>query len=184
MTATAELERSKYEQMWLLADYAHLSPAEQYVDAFIEEANPKPNASLIDLGCGCGRADHLLADKGLAVTRLDITDVGLVDNKFPFIQQPLWEPIPGIWDYGYCCDVMEHIPFEYTMAVLHEISKACREVWFSVAFVDDVMGRHIGQKLHMTVMPYQWWLGKMREIGEVLDARDLLSQGTFFVRCQ
>jgi len=164
MPTTAEVERSKYERAWAVPGYETTSPGERFVDAFLEESGAMPPESIIDLGCGAGRVSADLASRGFRVTRLDLTRKALrVKDDLPLIEQPLWEPIRGVWDFGYCCDVMEHIPIEYTMAVLHRISEACRACWFSIAFAEDNFGATIGETLHLTVMPYQWWLAKLGE---------------------
>ncbi len=184
MKTMAELERTKYEKMWKTKEYKTVSPGAGFVDLFGELAHPQENEGLIELGCGTGRAGRALAKKyRLNVVFLDFVQVDK-RNK-PFIKQVLWDPIPPRvppWPYGYCCDVMEHIPVEYVMLVLERIRVACTHVFFSIANAPDVCGRAIGEPLHLTVMPYSWWLSKLQEIGEVLDARDLQNESIFYVR--
>lgn len=184
MVPMAEVERTKYEEMWNISDYRKISPGVGFVEVFGELAKPQEGEGLLDLGCGSGRAGRKLAKKyGLNVVFLDHVQVSKL-NK-PFIKQCLWEPIPTRnpkWSYGYCCDVMEHIPVEYVMLVLERIRNACTEVFFSIANCPDVFGTSIGVPLHLVVKPYAWWLHKLREVGEVLDARDLQNESIFYVR--
>ncbi len=184
MIPMAELEQTKYEKIWKTPNYAKMSPGKGFVKVFGELAHPQENEGLIDLGCGSGKAGRALAKRyKLNVTYLDFVQVDK-RNK-PFIKRVLWKPLPPrnpAWSYGYCCDVMEHIPIEYVMLVLENIRKACRHAFFSIANCPDQFGRNIGETLHLTVMPYSWWLGKLQEIGEVIDARDLLNESIFYVR--
>ena len=86
------------------------------------------------------------------------------------------------FDYGFCCDVMEHIPTEYTMLVIDRIMSSCRTAWFQIALVPDQFGVTIGQTLHLSVQPFTWWLDHLRGgIGRVTDARDLCGQALFVV---
>lgn len=192
MLSTAEAERAKYKEIWDIPEYEHSSPGEAFVDVFGELASPEEDEGLIDLGCGSGRAGRALAKKyRLNVTYLDFVQVDK-QNK-PFIKQVLWRPFPSRnpkWSYGFCCDVMEHIPVEYVMLTLDCIRASCRNVFFSISNIPDgftgfILKKYnmrLGSPLHLTVMPYSWWLSKMREIGEVIDARDLQNTSLFYVR--
>ena len=44
-----------------------------------------------------------------------------------------------------------------------------------------MFGKEIGEPLHVTVMPFTWWRDRLGEVGEVLDARDLMHGGVFHV---
>lgn len=184
---TAEHERAKYEQIWAVPAYRKGSPGVVHTPMFASIADPQPGESVIDLGCGAGDGGEQLAEKlGLSVTYLDHVRVAGVPD--PFIKQALWDPLPARnppWKYGYCCDVMEHIPTEYTMLVLRNIMDACESVFFSIYFQNDVFGpKLIGEPLHLTVMPYTWWRDRLAEFGELVEARDLLGEGVFYVRCR
>jgi hypothetical protein len=180
--AAAVAERRKYEAVWALPEYLNHSPGEHWADLFAEIAQPEPGHTLIDLGCGNGAAGKALAERcGLRVTYLDLVDRGLK----PFITQPLWKPLPARnppWDHGYCCDVMEHIPPEFTMLVVSNILRACALAFFSISFLPDRFGKFVGAPLHLTLQSFSWWRDRLAEFGEVLDARDMLGEGVFYVR--
>jgi hypothetical protein len=179
-----EAERSKYEEIWSVPEYREHSPGLENVQNFLDVLSPKRGDTLIDIGCGEGIAGLEFAAHGLDVGWLDITDAGLkpeVDRR-RFIQKPLWDDwVDYDWQYGFCCDVMEHIPTEYTMLVADRIIEACDVTWFQIAFEPDVFGSVIGKPLHLTVKPFGWWLDRLQNIGDVIDARDLCGRGMFVV---
>jgi hypothetical protein len=185
---SAAAERLKYEEMWDVEDYHKKSPGLENVDRFMSVIKPKRETMLLDAGCGAGVAGLEFASRGLDVHWLDITGFALKEDvpRNRFIEQPLWQhipkPSPVHWQWGFCCDVMEHIPPEYTMAVVLRLLRACRVVWFQIAFFPDGFGQAIGKDLHLTVMPYSWWLEHLSAVGKVIDARDLCGVGMFVVQ--
>lgn len=183
MIRTAEAQ--KYEQAWSLPGYATHSPGVQWAELFGEIAQPGPNQTVYDLGCGNGAGGKALAERyGLAAAYVDHVRVEGVPE--PFIEQCLWDDLISRWDgpfwYGYCCDVLEHIPPQFTMLAARRMLEACDQVFFSVSFRPDSFGAFIGQPLHLTVQPFSWWRDALAEVGELLEARDLLGEGVFLVR--
>jgi 2-polyprenyl-3-methyl-5-hydroxy-6-metoxy-1,4-benzoquinol methylase len=187
VTDVAAQERDKYSEIWgTVAAYRNHSPGLENVERFMSVINPKPGASLIDIGCGEGVAGLAFERHGLAVTYLDITDAGLSPDvdRSRFIEAPLWSrwPKPAMaYDHGFCCDVMEHIPTEYVMLVLDRILSNCRMAWFQIALRPDNFGKAIGQPLHLTVRPFAWWLVRLGTIAKVIEARDLCGDGLYVV---
>lgn len=181
-----ERETAKYEAMWALPEYHKRSPGGDWVEKFIDIAKPKRGETVVDLGCGAGAAMDGLEGAGLEVTGLDLADFR-EDKAFCFIRSSLWGRWRGLkgrkFNYGYCCDVMEHIPLDYVTLALERIRANCRHAFFSVASMEDSCGAMIGEPLHLTIMPFEWWKTKMAEIGELIEARDLLYENLFYVRC-
>lgn len=154
-------ERLKYEAMWKVPGYRALSPGEDLVTLFTEACKPQPGDTVLDLGCGSGRATLALINEGLRATGVDIANNCLDHGvKIPFVQANLWDlPKDMTADWVFCTDVMEHIPTEKVMDVLNCINSACKKgAFFSISFTDDSFGAVIGQKLHLTVRNYQWWI--------------------------
>ena len=185
---TAESERQKYEKAWAIPEYASHSPGAAICELFEEMCSPQIGDTVIDLGTGSGKGADALDDLGMFVTMLDLTFKGLVTTRHhPRIQSPLWGDWKGGglgedgWYWGYCTDVMEHIPTEYTMLVLDRIMSNCRSAFFHICFVPDAFGKVVGEPLHLTVMPFEWWREKLGEFGEVLECRDLMSNGVYHV---
>lgn len=179
---TAEVERQKYEKMWACEAYYHHSPGECLVDAFLDIAKPENGEKVIELGCGTARAGVALQKASLDVKLLDFVDIRKGKaKKLPFINSCLWHNWSGLYDYGYCVDVMEHIPPEYTMLTIERIMSHCPKVFFHICLIPDSFGRVIGQPLHLTVMPFLWWKDRLKDFGTILDCRDLLANGLYYV---
>jgi hypothetical protein len=86
-------------------------------------------------------------------------------------------------DWVYCCDVLEHVPPQFTMLAIDQMLRVARlGVFLSIALVPDQFGVWVGEALHQTVQPFVWWRDSLREVGEVVDARDLLIHGVYVVR--
>lgn len=181
----AAQEREKYREIWTFPEYRAYSPGEENVARFMEIMQPRHGAFLIDIGCGRGGAGLAFRDKGLNVSWLDITGDALMDevDRGQFIEAPLWtnwKRSPA-WDYGFCCDVLEHIPPEYTMLCVERILSSCTLAWLQISLVPDRSGVLIDQPLHLTVQPYSWWLVRLASLGTVHEARDLCGLGLFVV---
>lgn len=187
-----DTERDKYAELWSdVPAYRNYSPGLENVSRFMDVMKPEPYSSLIDIGCGTGDAGLEFQRRGLDVSWIDITDAGLNKDvpRDHFIQAPLWmaweRHLVGSdygYDYGFCCDVMEHIPTEFSMLVVDRIVSVCEVAWFHICLVPDQFGSSIGQPLHLTVKPFGWWLERLKFAGDVIDARDLCQQALFVVR--
>lgn len=167
-------EKAKYEKMWAIADYRKVAPGEHAAQHFLQLVGPKAGDEVIDFGCGTGRgALGLWVFGGMKVTMVDIASncldpdlvLGIENNpdKLSFIEHDLTKPLEleQPKKYGYCTDVMEHIPEEQVDAVLKTILNAAEKVFFRISTTNDVMGpKHIGEHLHLTVKDYTWWAKK------------------------
>lgn len=184
MQTRAEKEVEKYKAIWAVKNYRQFSPGEKYASTFSEIIDC--SQSIIDIGCGMGAG-------GLALRKIGCPDVTFLDHVLvndqldPFILTSLWD-----WDQnhnggmnfvqGYCCDVMEHIPPEYVGLVLHRIRAHCDWCFFTIGLTEDHYGKIIQEELHLTVQSFRWWRNLLREFGEVIDARDLISTGMYYVK--
>jgi SAM-dependent methyltransferase len=154
-------EREKYQKLWGDWRYRTLAPGEKTVEQFLEVA--KPDGLVIDFGCGTGRAGLKMQEAGLEVFLVDFTD-NCRDKPalaLSFLQWDLTKPgQPTKAPYGYCTDVMEHIPTGDVDAVIANIMASAERVFFQIATVPDNFGATIGQTLHLTVQPHGWWADK------------------------
>lgn len=153
-------EAEKYTRMWMQPDYRIFSPAESLVDS-IAAWLPADPANVLDLGCGTARAALALTQRGHHVTCVDFAENARDKEAagLPFLQWDLSRPIPLRAPYGYCCDVMEHIPPEQVDDVLRNIADACGSVFFRIEFEHDAFGeRVLGTPLHLSVHNADWWM--------------------------
>ena len=178
-------ERQKYEKVWKDPLYARYSPGEEVVPLFKQMVRKR--GTLVDIGCGTGRAGAKLSIEGWTVTYMDFVQV---TPHMPFVKQNLWtpwrnkdktRPFYSTWDYGYCADVMEHIPPDKIDATLDNITKHCDKVFFAINFGPDHFGQVIGEPLHLTVKPFTWWRDKLKALGDLREARDLIGMGAFYL---
>ena len=149
--------------MWAHDSYRKHSPGEGLVDTAIEHFGPA--GSVIDFGCGTGRAAMLFQERGFDVIALDLAsnclDPGVTVS---FTGCCLWD-MPDIHaDYGFCTDVMEHVPEEMVDAVLDGIRERTKKAFFQIATSKDGFGpKLIGEPLHVTVRPADWWIVRLED---------------------
>lgn len=200
MSTLAREEQAKYERIWGVPLYARNSPGERLAPAFVDMAHPHPDATILDAGCGSGKGALALKALGYFVSMCDITDVGIDDEDvkaIPFFKAILWEDQrtkprtwlknrwsgpPQMFDYVYCCDVLEHIPPTFTMLVVARLLEVSRKgVFLSIALQMDDFGAWVGEALHQTVQPYVVWREQLGELAIVKESRDLLNNGLFYL---
>ena len=160
-------EAEKYERMWAQDEYRLFSPGEKCVDTFLDLVKPK--GTVIDLGCGTGRAALKIRDYGCPVILVDLVENSRdpMARQLPFVKCDLRQPVPLGAPYGFCADVMEHVPTDDVRAVIRNIMIAAETVFFQICTVPDQCGESIGQVLHLTVRPHEWWREVLSEHAEV-----------------
>lgn len=173
-------EQEKYERLWAMPEYRTYSPAVEEAGRFLRHVKPRHGATVIDFGCGAGRGGLRLAMDGLQVTLLDFAanclDPDLQQHvaasrggpgSLAFMQADLvhLQPYEQPADYGFCVDVMEHIPLPHVDVVLDNILRCAKQTWFAISTVPDRCGALIGESLHLTVRPAWWWTGRLAELG-------------------
>ncbi len=162
-------EALKYGRLWDIEAYREIAPGEYAAPLFLQQARPRAGASVIDFGCGTGRGSLLLVILG----QLNVTMVDFVNNcldpdirdacrsqahTLRFLKADLEKPLPVAAEYGFCTDVMEHIPPDKVNVVLDNILRAAQHVFFQISTEEDRCGALIGEPLHLSVHPYGWWL--------------------------
>ena len=171
-------EREKYRKLWGEHPvYRKVAPGEMFAAHFLNMAKPGPDDTVYDFGCGTGRGAAKIAER-CRVVGFDFTDNSRdpdVVGKFEFRQHDLTRPIdlpPA--ELGFCTDVLEHIPPEDVKLVLQNIFQASERVYLNISTVEDSCGALIGEQLHLTVRPLNWWLLLTISVGlEVQFAQDI-----------
>ena len=177
-------EKQKYQYMWSNKLYRFDSPGENVAQTFLDLA--KPEGIVIDFGCGTGRGSKYIAENSdCNPILIDFADNCRDDDvcHLPFIEWDLTKPVPVHAPYGFCTDVMEHIPPTDVDRVLRNILRAADDVFFQICLVDDNFGDTIGQPLHLSVHPFDWWLGKFRYLDcDVMHSEENGVNAIFYVR--
>jgi len=158
MDDVAQKEQAKYERMWEVSQYRSYRPGEKALPALMGLL--KKGSSIADFGCGTGRAAQRLRSNGFKVTGIDFAENCLDDGvDIEFKQACLWDlPSDLFFDFGYCTDVMEHIPPRKVNATLKCIANATRfGTFFQIATFKDRFGDKIGERLHLSVQPAEVW---------------------------
>ena len=165
-----------YRRVWDHPAYRVSSPGEELAQQFLKEAAPKNDAEIICFGVGSGREAFMLALFGnLRVTMIDFAENCLDPevrgalktqaDRLKFRLADLTRSIPVTAPYGYCVDVLEHIPEEDVPAALWNILHAAHHVFFAISTVPDNLGAVIGEALHVTVKTKDWWLAALAKAG-------------------
>jgi hypothetical protein len=175
-------EKEKYTRMWSIPEYRRLAPGEDAAAAFLDAV--KPDGLVIDFGSGTGRGALAIFKAGVPVYMVDFAE-NCRDNEalhLPFLAHDLTQPLSLSAPYGYCTDVMEHIPPAQVETVIRNIMSSAETVFFQIATVPDNFGAVINQRLHLTVQPHAWWRETFERLGfRVVQDCDLGSQSQFVV---
>lgn len=171
---TPQQEQAKYEKTWRDSGYRQCSPGEIVLPDFLSR-NPE-RGTLIDFGCGTARATLQLQNAGFEVKGVDIAN-NCVDTGIPFEQACLWEKsFKAKWAYS--CDVLEHIPPEHVDAVLDNMDT--ENCYLHVHLKEDKFGARVGEKLHLTIQPHEWWLEQISKRWNIVDHSTTGRVSTFY----
>ena len=169
--------RKLYERLWDDSNYRVYSPGEEALPIFHQLVHKK--GTLVDIGCGTGRAGQALAERGFEVTLMDFAS-NAPEVDLPFRRGSIFGRWPGDYDYGYCCDVMEHLEPDRVERALKAIFRHCRKVFFTIHFGPDNFGETVGHPLHLTQQCFVWWRDLISRHARLYNARDLIGMGSFY----
>jgi hypothetical protein len=100
-----------------------------------------------------------------------VRGVDIVSLTPDAVQACLWEmgnEVPAS-DFAFSADVLEHIPTEKVPEVLTRIAERTRRGgFFQISTQPDNFGRKVGETLHLTVKPPEWWREVIAEYFEVI----------------
>ena len=168
MPTEAMSEREKYTRLWCFSEYREEAPGEALVAKFLDIA--KPSGTVIDFGCGTGRAGMKLKEAGLDVLLVDFTDNSrdLEALALPFLQHDLSQSMDARADWGFCTDVLEHIPTADVEVVISNVMQSAKTAFFQISTQPDKCGELIGQDLHLTVRDHATWREWFKGLGYVV----------------
>jgi 2-polyprenyl-3-methyl-5-hydroxy-6-metoxy-1,4-benzoquinol methylase len=187
----AEQERIKYEKVWTTIEaYNQSSPGLDLADKAIKIFKEYKVKSVIDAGCGTGKVLKKFYEAGFLTRGIDITfkawdeeisgslPIALLMNEVCLWDLPHWMKA---FDAIYCIDVMEHIPEEKVEAVIDNLADRCNKIAiFQIAMFKDRFGDLIGERLHLTIKPKEWWAEKiLRRFKNILEIRNIRGRFTF-----
>jgi len=184
-------EQQKYLKVWNVPAYRVVSPGEECVDMFLEAVRDimpeHKDLSLIDFGCGTGRAAMRL-DETLDVMPMDFAwnclDEGVKEHFGDrFVEHDITKKTALRADWGFCTDVMEHLPPAEIDDALDTMFEACENIFFQISTVKDHFGQHpdIKDELHLTVLSYSEWLKRFAEHGVIVHRSIELKQHVIFL---
>ena len=159
MDDLTKIECNKYRRMWDKPIYWKYSPGELLAPQMFDLFDLQIGDSLVDYGCGSGKAIDYFRNRGLNVSGID-----LIPLRDDVIEACLWD-LPEIKsDWAFCVDVMEHIPPEKVDDVLKSIQeRTYNGAMFVIALGKDAMGKEIGEILHLTCRPVDWWIAVLEK---------------------
>jgi len=160
-------ERNKYQLMWQYDEYRKHSPGELAAETAMDLL--QPDSMVIDFGCGTGRAGIAMRRLGLDVLLIDFADNCRDDEALglPFLQWDLTQPIPARANWGFCCDVLEHIPTHLVEQTVRNIMDAARTVFIQIGTEDAHFGGEY--ELHLTQRPHDWWREVFLRLGYLIE---------------
>jgi ubiquinone/menaquinone biosynthesis C-methylase UbiE len=182
-------EKQKYEKMWSCDLYRQRSPGFLLTTFFLHyfQGRITPRDTLIDFGCGTGAASLFFFEKGLSVTLVDIADNCLSDDvkktikknrsDFTFIQATLWDLPYSLQptDWIYCIDVLEHLPTKQVLPSLAAMAKKTKKGGALQLFLEDEsMGDLVGETLHLTLRPLDWWLKQISAFWPIEHVQEII----------
>lgn len=176
-----EKERLKYEKMWSMPEYRGFSPGENIVGIANSMFHKYGSVgSLIDFGCGTGRASAKFLQLGYEVTMVDFADNAVEVEGIDFVSACLWNlPTYLKSKNGFCSDVMEHIPPHKVTNTLENINRCVDDLMlFQIALTPDSCGSLIGETLHLTLWTESQW---RQELGNFWNELHFESNGYSFI---
>ena len=172
MDDVALAEREKYLAVWQRPEYRRVSPGMLECERAFTVCQMAAGDRLVDFGAGPCRATKWFKDKGLEVLAIDFAP-NARETDVPFVEACLWSipatVAPAHW--GFCTDVLEHIPPSHVDEVLMGIARLVTAgAYVRIATRHDKMGpRLLGKPLHMTVRDADWWRRKVESVFPLVD---------------
>jgi len=173
------VSKQAYEKLYSGDAYRIFSPGEQRVQEFLKLAKLTQDNSVIDIGCGTGRAT---AQIGQHCKVYGMDWVNAVETDVEFVKHDLRKPFKVKASHGFCCDVMEHIHPKSVRKVIRNIMSAVDSCYFQICTTEDSFGEHVGEDLHLAVYPFWKWASILQDYGMIRFAREERGHAIFYVQ--
>jgi len=189
-------EKEKYEKIWNRDIYRLNSPGSNSLPSFLTEIAERisPGDSIIDFGCGTGVCSLSLLEKGLNVSLVDIAAncldekiaalTHIIPDRISFVEAALWDLPESLRksDWIYCIDVLEHLPTQKVIESLEEMSgKTKKGGALQVFLADEGMGFMIGETLHLTIRPLDWWIKQISSFWSIEKIEELIAETRYCI---
>lgn len=126
--------------------------------------------SVLDVGCGEGRAARFFLELGCEVAGIEGCEQAITESAIPgkvslhdFCHGPF--KAPREFELVWSCEFVEHVDEEYVQAIIDTMAQASRFVLMTHAFPGQV-GHH-----HVNLKPPSYWIELMSKAGMVLDQK-------------
>ncbi len=170
-TFPEQREQEKYDDLYLRTNYSKTLTS-RVSEAYVWCRNRclYTNPKIIDLGCGGGVLLELLTEYesylgvDIAMEWMGKLQETRTTTNINFEFGNLTQlPYPNdYFDFGFCFDVMEHIPPEFVDQVITEQKRVCRNLCLCICTVPHK--QHAEIELHLTVRSANWWLEKYEPV--------------------
>ena len=160
--------KGKYDNVWLEPSYRVLCHSDKLWRDY-RSMFPTPR-SAIDIGCGKGQLLRTWGAEGIDCYGVDFSDNCLdvdirADYGHKFYQADITTLDLGRrFEFGMCCDLMEHIPRLLIPQALKRIAVHCDQICFVIA---NYPSHYKGVNFHETLEGKDWWAAHLWDIGEV-----------------
>ena len=159
-------EKDKYQKIWEIDSYRKYSPAMKHVIETVDRCKQKGFNTILDAGCGTGRATEAFITAGLMAVGIDITLTAVdpkIREKYPkhFYEECLWSIEDNVppFDLVFCVDVLEHIPLEMLNDTMQCLSILTTHEFFAkISLVKDSYGKLISQDLNLSIYHADYWI--------------------------
>lgn len=163
-------EKEKYETMHTTESYKTQNMGLYCMQRFLDVV--PPTSTIADYGAGNGLSTIKLSEHYSNVIPVDIASNAGSSDLPNFVQANLWEDnLPNV-DWGFCTDVMEHIPTDYVDQVLKNIAKSVKDgCYFQINTTLDISGpAKLGIHLHLTVETPEQWKTRLLKCFNIVDS--------------
>ena len=153
-----------FEKIWNDPKNREYSPAEYKVGMIEKALKLKKGNTVLDVGCGTGRAAKELQEKGYSVTGIDIASNCLdydSAHSFFFINSSAGDfRKTRRYNGVYAINTLECLEKDELNRFLRTISKTTNKFVCSISEHPVVID---GEEIHKTVMPPFWWYYKLKK---------------------